>query len=131
MTGRGQPSASRQSERKVIRREDARFCKARVVYKTCISRRVGSEAAAQVLIVVDRVASLPITVPLLLELTLQLLILQLLVGRIAIDLTVDGAVALALLDLTVEITLPLLVLSLRRLGDRVRARADGGDGNHR
>lgn len=69
---------------------------------------------------------LPIALLLLLQLALQLLALELLVSGIAVLLTVEGPVALTLLDLAIEIALALLRLG-KRLGCRL-ARDHGDEG---
>ena len=54
-----------------------------MVYKTCATQAcvlLKAAAAAWIIAVVDRIVALPIAVLLLLQLTLQLLLLQLLVG---------------------------------------------------
>ncbi len=75
--------------------------------------------AAQVLPLLDALL-------LLAQLALQLLALELLVGRVAILLAVEGPLALTLLELAVEIALALL-----RLGERLGRRPARGNGDER
>lgn len=132
MSTRGQPSIRPRSEQKVMSEVGCEAA-ARMVYKTLINGAAALDAALQILIaVVDRVVALAVAVLLLLKLTLQLLVLQLLIGRVAVLLAIERTVALALFDLAIEIALTLL-----RLGEGLglsmglRTRPAGRNGDQR
>lgn len=101
----------------------------RLVYKTMAETLQAARARIGISTAIDAVA-LAVAILLLLQLAIQLLPLQLLVGAVAVLLPVEISAALALLQTPIEIALAIFRLR-DRLGHAERADRQGGRHSHK